>query len=137
MNKKIQERLLRFQFDDFTSTYEELLRQAEKSTMLVNRLKTLCQEIYKTLNDQNPTYMQEFFKKPANRISLRFPNNLEVPRVQQVSYGTKSLYSLGPKIWNALPEDLKSSTSFSIFKKNIKRWKGPSCECNFCKYTQS
>ena len=54
--ENIQERLLRFQLDDFYSPYEELLIKAGKNIMLTNRLKTLCLEIYKTINSQNPTY---------------------------------------------------------------------------------
>ena len=32
------------------------------------------------------------------------------------TFGTSSLKSLGPQIWNCLPEDLKSANSSNIFK---------------------
>ena len=38
---------------DFQSSYEELLKSADKSTMLVGQLKIICIEIYKTLNGHN------------------------------------------------------------------------------------
>ena len=132
MIEKIQERLLRFQLNNFYSTYEELLKIADKSTMLVWRLKSLCLQIYKTINDENPVYMNNIFKRPCNRHSSRFPNNLYVSRANQVTYGSKSLNALGPKVWNELPEAIKASDSIAIFKRNIKRWEGPACGCNFC-----
>mgnify|MGYP000654490646 CR=1 FL=1 len=44
MIEKIQERLLRFLYNDLNSSYEDLLRLAGKTSMLVSRLKTLCIE---------------------------------------------------------------------------------------------
>ena len=134
MIEKIQERSLRFLHNDFVSSYEELLKLSGKSTMMINRLKTLCTEIYKTLNRLNPSYMNYIFKKSRKRISLRYPNNLEVPRVNQATYGTNSLKVLGPKIWNELPEHIKSSDTLEVFKSNIKSWLGPNCNCSVCSY---
>ena len=133
MIEKIQDRILRFLCDDFSSSYEELLARTGKSTMQVCRLKSLCTEIYKTIHGNNPIYISDIFKKPSNLHSSRFPNNLEVPRVNQATFGTKSLRAFGPKIWNELPEDIKASESIDIFKSNIKSWEGQSCNCNFCR----
>ena len=102
--------------------------------MLVNRMKTLSIEIYKTINQLNPIYMNVIFKQSNNRTSSRFPNNLEVPIVNQVKFGTNSLRVLAPKIWNKLPENIKSSETLEIFKRNIKAWKGPNCNCSICSY---
>ena len=99
--------------------------------MFTNRLKTLCLEIYKTINCQNPTYMNEIFKKSCNRTSSRFPNNLQAPRVNQTTYGTRSICVLGPNIWNATLEELKNSASLTMFKRNLKLWDGPTCACKF------
>ena len=87
----IQERLLRFQFSNLYSPYEELLTEAGKTTMLISRLKVLYTEIYKTMNCINPEYMKEIFAKSQSRSSLRFLNNLEGPRVNQATCGTKNI----------------------------------------------
>ena len=137
MIEKVQERLLRFLYNDLYSSYDDLLRLDGKTTMLVSRLKTLCIEVYKTINFENPSYMNSIFKKSNYRSSLRFPNNIEVPQVMQVTYGSKSLRALGPKIWNGLTEEIKSSETLEIFKRNIKNWGGPNCECNMCKFISS
>ena len=49
MIENIQENLLKCLYEDFQSSYEELLRTAVKSTMLVGRLKILGIDIYKTV----------------------------------------------------------------------------------------
>ena len=72
--------------------------------------------------------------KSSYRMSTRHPNNLKVPQVNQSSFGTKSLRTLGPKIWNELPEEIKSAESLEIFKRIIKMWKGPNCNCSLCRF---
>ena len=130
--EKIQERAIRFLYDDHNTPYEELLKKSNKVKMTTSRLRTLCLEIYKTLNDLNPSYMKDIFKKRENRHSNRH-NYIDVPMVNQVTYGKHSMRSLGPKIWNSLPEHIKSSDTLSIFKKSIKTWDGDTCNCSFCR----
>ena len=60
--ESLQKRVLRFLYEDYISSYEELLQKAGKETMKVNRLRSLCIEIYKSINNINPTYMNEIFK---------------------------------------------------------------------------
>ena len=59
--EKIQERALRFLYDDYITPYDELLQKSNKVKMTTSRLRTLCLEIYKTLNDLNPSYMKDIF----------------------------------------------------------------------------
>ena len=58
----IQKRALRLLYDDDISSYEELLEKSNRSSMNIYRLRTLCTEIYKTLNSLNPLYMKEIFQ---------------------------------------------------------------------------
>ena len=114
------------------SQYEVLIIKAGKTTMLIIRLNVLCREIYHNKLCED---MKEKVAKSQSRSSLRFPKYLEVPRVNQVSYGTKNLRVLRPKIWSALPEHLKTSDSLEEFKRNFKLCDGPTFSCNFCKYS--
>ena len=45
-----------------TMLYEELLQNAGKETMTVNRLRSLCIEVCRVINNINPTFMNEIFK---------------------------------------------------------------------------
>ena len=61
--------------------------------MKVNRLRSLCVEIYKLVNNINPTYMNEIFKlrKISTADCSNHKLNLDVPAINQVSFGGKSL----------------------------------------------
>ena len=59
-------------------------------------------------------------------------NKLLVKNQNTKKYGTDSLRSLGPKIWNKLPSKLKNADNLETFKTLIKTWAGPSCSCNLC-----
>ena len=51
-----------------------------------------------------------FEMKTNNRIVREKYNlNLNIPRTNQVTFGTNSLKSCGPKTWNALPFSIKTS----------------------------
>lgn len=132
--ESIQQRALRFLLNDQDSSYEELLKKSFKSTMTVQRFRILCIEIYKTINSLNPEYMKDIFIRQTNTRVRRKQNenNLIVPRKNTVKFGTNSLSSLGPKIWNSLPSHIKSAKDLDAFKKLIKVWDGISCKCNFC-----
>ena len=39
--------------------------------------------------------------------------------MNQNNYGTKSLRSFGPKVWNSLPHHVKTAENLEIFKKTI------------------
>ena len=103
--ESLQKRALCFLYEDCVSSYEELLQKAAKKTMKVNRLRSLCIEIYKSINNINPTYMNEIFKlrKTSRAVRSNCKLNLDVPTINQVSFGDKSLRYYGPKIWNSLP----------------------------------
>ena len=76
--------------------------------MNVNRLRSLCIESFKTLNNINPDFMNEIFElwKTNRAVRNQYKLNLEVPTINQVTFGIKSIRYLGPKIWNSLPFDI-------------------------------
>ena len=116
--ENLQKRALRFLYDDFGATYEELLSKGRKSTMNVRRSRTFCVEIYKTLNDLNPSFMNDIFKLKINGREVRdkYKLNLDIPKWNQKTFGYKSLKVLCPKIWNSLPYHVKFSENLDTFK---------------------
>ena len=134
--ESIQKRALRFLYSDYESDYEALLTKAGKTTMNVYRLKVLCTEIYKSLNSFSPVFIKDIFKPNTSSRSLRAQrqHNLKTPSPNQTTFGTKSLTSLGSKIWNSLPGHIKNCENLELFKKAIKNWNGEKCICNVCKH---
>ena len=60
--EKLFKRALRFLLNDYESTYEDLLEKSGYPNMNSTGHRTLCIEIYKTLNKLNPGYSNDIFK---------------------------------------------------------------------------
>ena len=86
--------------------------------MNLPRERLLCIEVYKTLNSLHPCFMQQSFKfRETNRnVRNKYKLNLDIPVVNQVTYGTKSLRNFRPKIWNSLPHHVKSAEKWKPSK---------------------
>ena len=128
--ESIQKRALRFLYNDYESDYEHLLSMSNKPSIEVRKLRFLAVEIFKTINDLNPSYMKEIFTLNTTRDVSS--NKLFVKTQNTNKYGTDSLRSLGPKIWNNLSNEIRISENLFIFKTLIKTWSGPSCRCSSC-----
>ena len=90
--------------------------------MTIQRLRTLCLEIFKTLHQLNPCFISNIFEVKSTDRPIRSQQylNLKVVRANQVKFGEKSLRILGPKIWNRLPPHIKNAENLSAFKRLIK-----------------
>ena len=79
----------------------------------------LCIEIHETLNNLNPSFMKEIYELRLYSRPLReqYKLNLHIQRKKQVAFETKSLESLGPKIWNNMPYHIKFAENLNVFKR--------------------
>ena len=120
--ESLQKRALRYLYSDDESPYDKLLAKSGKVTMKASRLRSLCVEIYKSINAINPSFMNEIFRlRVTNRMfRSQYRLDLDFPRVNQVSFGNNSIRSFGPKIWNSLPPHIKSCENLETFKRVIK-----------------
>ena len=130
----IQKRALRFMLNDYESSYEDLLKKSGNPSMNLRRTRSLCIEIYKTINKLNSEFMKNLFKVHKTNRAQRdqYKLNLEMSKFNQVSFGTKSLRIQGPRVWNALPFHIKYKEHLQAFKYVIKFWDGSKCSCNIC-----
>ena len=101
--------------------------------MHYSRLRVLCIKVFKTLkNMMNPSFMHDIFKLKSSVYSSRNPNDVQHYRPNQVTFGSNSLRSLGPR--NGLPNEIKSAENLDSFKHMIKKWDDPNCKCNACQH---
>ena len=98
--------------------------------MKIRRTETFAIGIFKTFNELNPNFMKNIFTSKKN--SRVRPFDLLVKNRNTEKCGSKSLMAQGPKIWNALPENMKKEASLSKFKEHIKLLSGPTCKCKMC-----
>ena len=104
--------------NDFESSYEDLLKKSGNPSMNLRRTRSLCIEIYITINNLNPEFTKNLFKVRKTNRALReqYKLNLEISKSDQVSFGTKSLGIQDPRVWNALPFQIKSKENLQSFK---------------------
>ena len=100
--------------------------------MEIKRLRNLALEIFKTINDLNPSFMKSIFSAKLN-ARVR-PNDILVKTRKSATFGDKSLATLGPKIWNALPQNTKAENSYVKSKEYIATRFEPKCKCNVCSF---
>ena len=106
---------LRLTLNDYKSDYKTLLDKSGKESMKIRRIETLAIKVFKTYNELNPNSIKTMFTSRTNSRVLPF--DFLIKNLNTDKYGSKSLMTLGPKIWNALPEKIKKEPSFSKFKK--------------------
>ena len=59
--EKINERALRILYNDYTSTYVELLDLSNSDTVLLTRLKNMTLDVFKSVKKLNPPYLNRIF----------------------------------------------------------------------------
>ena len=95
---KIHRRTLRVVYNDYNSTYEELLTSHNDISIHQKHLKHLSIEDYKSLVNLNPEFMSPFFKNISIPYNLRNGNICILPPARLFHYGINSVQFRGSLI---------------------------------------
>ena len=68
---RAHKRALWILFKDYDSSFDELLEKSESVKIHVQNLQKLMIEIYKTMNNLNPSYIWEFHEEEVVKYDLR------------------------------------------------------------------
>ena len=128
---RLHERALRVVYNDDKSSFEELLTKDESFTVHERNIQTMAIELYKVAYGLSPKIMNLIFPL-KDQIIYPTENIFKTCNVKTVSWGSETLYHLGPKIWSIVPNDMKKF-SLSKFTKKIRKWKPLDCPCRMCK----
>ena len=131
---RLHDRCLRVVYNNNQNTFEELLELDNSVSIHYKNLQCLAIELYKIFNDISPDIMKDVF--PLNTSSTYDIRNREIfytRPVKSVYHGTESLSYLAPKIWELVPESIKSAESLSVFKIRFKKWKPENCPWRLCR----
>ena len=132
--EKIQERALRFVYNDFNSTYEEVLSKANIPSLHVRRLRTMAIETFKILNEIAPPVISNLVRlRDSSMYNFRYNNILQVPQVRTSAYRKKSFRYAAAVLWNSIPDEFRQVNNFGQFKSLIANWNGGDCKCNLCR----
>ena len=120
--EKLQERAIRFVFNDYSTSYDSLLKLANLLPLSIFRLRFLAIEVYKCIKKENPTYLNDLFTSRIPNYNFRDNDLIQQHRFKTVKYGYKSFQYYGAKLWNSLPPEVKNSASLNIFKTRLNTW---------------
>ena len=70
--------------------------------------------IFKAVNGMLPEYISGLFIVRNDVKNLRGASKLLIPRKNTTTFGSKSISLIGAKVWNSLPDELRSTTVLGI-----------------------
>ena len=117
--EKIQERALKFIYNENHSTYEELLAKSKLPSLKIRRIRTIAIETFKIINKETPQYLHDLVTLENNKYNLRYSNTAHIPTVKTTRYGLNSFRYCASETWNELPDHFRKETSFNQFKSLI------------------
>ncbi len=121
--ERIQKQALRYVYNNYSSSYEELLDKSNRPTLYVQRLRSILNILYKSLMKQGPIYVQDLFVINEHSRSKRyFP--LVQPQFKTQRYAFNSFAYQASHHWNLLDNCFKD---FS----DLAKWQ-PLCGCATC-----
>ena len=103
------------------------------STLLLNRLKCMLLETFKSTRHLIAECLHGIFKTRVVPYDLR-TTNLVQPKRQSTTYGLRSFSYLGSRLWNELVKDYPflCEIDYVDFQEFIKQWGGPNLDDGFC-----
>ena len=107
--EKVNERAIRFVFKDKNTPYCDLLKQLGRATLAEERAHEILGTIFRILHGSCPVSIRDLIQR---RIYQR-------RKVNTTKYGLKSCRYYGPKLWNSLPDSVKSLTTYAAFRKAL------------------
>ena len=77
---------------------------------------------FKIVNSLAPTYLSELleFKRTPHSLRSEIKKELKEPKTRTTSYGDRAFSVEAPKLWNKLPDHIRSITEINIFKSALK-----------------
>ena len=113
--------------------FDDLLKKDELMKILQKNLQIPATETYKVKNDLGPKIMVDIFHFVEKPYNLRNNSIIQRQANRTVYFGTGSISSLAPNLWELIPSEIKFPKSLNIFKEKIKSWTTDKCPCRLCK----
>ena len=105
---RIHERTLRLIYpNQHQLAFKELLEESNTVSIHQRNLQILATDIYKAKNKVSPEVVNSLFEFSNKNYNLRNVSILKVKICFTVHYGSESLLSLAPKIWELVPDSIR------------------------------
>ena len=129
---RLHERVLRIVYNDFKSSFKNLLEKDGTVSIHVKILQKLAREMFKIPKNFSVPLMSELFHQKVNHYDLRNSYEFSIPNVPLVFHGQASITYLGPLIWQLVPSELKDLNTVSAFRVAIRKSKPNKCPGRKC-----
>ena len=100
MVEKIQKQALRYVFNDYDSSYSELLQKCVRQLMYTNRLRNMIDFVHKCMTGNVPKYLENMFVPNTCSRLKRKGTQLKLDKFNTIKYGSQSLRHQACKLWN-------------------------------------
>ncbi len=88
-------------------TYSSLLEKCNYTTLYIRHIKAIASEVFKSLNNLNPNFINKMFQVKDITYDLRDSNILFQPKFNKITYEKNTFSYYGTHIWNSLPNNIK------------------------------
>ena len=108
-------------YNNFNSSFSELLEMGNKSTIHIKTLKIFLTEVYKFLNGLSPPIINKVFQTNGYPYDLKNLRILASKHKSTVKYGIDTIAFKGPQICQNFWLEMRNLESLILFKSNIKQ----------------
>ena len=95
------------------------MKKLGRCTLAEESAHKIVGTIHKILHEHTPDSISELIRLRNSAYNLRGKDMLKLPKVNTTKYELKSWKYYGPKLWNNLSDEIKSSTSYAAFKRML------------------
>ena len=102
---RIHEKALRIASQNKRYDFNTLLLEANSVSIHKRNLQLLLIEVYKTIQNLNPSFMKDIFVQKDMTYNRRNNLLMRIPKTRTSRHGIDSLSFLGCRLWNNLPDE--------------------------------
>ena len=107
--------MLRILYNEYNSSFQSLLRRSNSYSIHVKNLQKLMWEIYKSLNNMNPSIVLGFHAKKCVKYDVSKKNLCKLLEAKTTSYLEESVSFKGSFVWNTLDDSIKQEPTLDAF----------------------
>ena len=116
----------------FDILHDELLDHINQPSLQDRRIHDMFTLTYRALNGNTPVYIKNLLNVKDITYNLRGQHLVNVPRVNTTTYGLHSFRYFASKLWNSLPNSLRTAPTTNAFKLAVNQIKFDRDCCPFC-----
>ena len=94
-------------YKDYESSFDAILTRNGSNSIHVTNLQKLMREIFKSINDLNPSHVWEFHERKHVTYNLKIQNLCKLPPIMRMNFGFDSISFRGSFLLNTPDDSIK------------------------------